>query len=283
MAFPRFKLGLYSTSVLALLGLASYSVYQGPPSRDQVVLGIMLTGLNQLHYQPEKLDDQFSQRVYDLYLKRIDGNKQLLLAPEVAQLAQYRTQIDDQLRGGTHEFLDATAQLIGRRTLELQTLYRAVLAKPFDFTAAETWETDPAKATYAATAAEQREQWRKMLKYQTMARLAELMDDEAKKKDKPLAAAKVGASATTTSPAARTPAQLEAEARKRVLKYYDEAFADLLQTDANDRLATFANVIANTYDPHTDYFAPIARENFDITMTGTSKAPAPSLSRTRAT
>ena len=268
MAFPRFKLGLYSTSVLALLGLASYSVYQGPPSRDQVVLGIMLSGLNQLHYQPEKLDDQFSQRVFDLYLKRIDGNKQFLLAPEVAQLGQFKTQIDDELRGGSHEFLDATSVLVSKRTLELQTLYRELLAKPFDFTAAETWETDPTKATYAANAAEQREQWRKMLKYQTMARLAELMDDEAKKKDKPLAAAKVGASPATTTTATRTPAQLEAEARKRVLKYYDDVFVDLLQNDANDRLAAFANVIANTYDPHTDYFAPIARENFDITMTG---------------
>ncbi|MCI1186234.1 carboxy terminal-processing peptidase [Hymenobacter sp. DH14] len=268
MAFPRFKLGLYSTSVLALLGLASYSVYQGPPSRDQVVLGIMLTGLNQLHYQPEKLDDQFSQRVFDLYLKRIDNNKQFLLAPEVAQLGQFKTRIDDELRGGTHEFLDAASQLMGKRTLELRALYREVLAKPFDFTVAESWETDPTKATYANTPAEQREQWRKMLKYQTMARLSELMDDEAKKKDKPLAATKVGASPATTSTAARTPAQLEAEARKRVLKYYDEAFADLLQDDANDRLATFANVIANTYDPHTDYFAPIVREQFDITMSG---------------
>ena len=81
MFFSRFKLGLYSTSVLALLGLASYSVYQGTPPRDQVVLGTMLQGLSVAHYQPERLDDQFSQRVFDLYLKRVDGNKQLLRAP----------------------------------------------------------------------------------------------------------------------------------------------------------------------------------------------------------
>ena len=67
----------------------------------------------------------------------------------------------------------------------------------------ETWETDPAKATYAANAAEQREQWRKMLKYQTLARLSELMDEEAKKKDKPLAATKVGASPATLLRTAR--------------------------------------------------------------------------------
>jgi carboxyl-terminal processing protease len=254
--------------VLALLGLASYSVYQGTPPRDQVVLGVMLSGLTQAHYQPEKLDDQFSQRVYDLYLKRIDVNKQLLLAPEVAQLSQFKTQIDDELKGGTHEFLDVTSALLAKRTLEIQKLYREILAKPFDFAVQESWETDPTKATYAATPAEQREQWRKMLKYQTLARLSEMMDDEAKKKDKPLAAAKVGASPANTSDKVLSPVEMEAEARKRVLKYYDDAFADLLKTDDNDRLAAFANAIANTYDPHTDYLAPIARDNFDIQMSG---------------
>ena len=253
---------------MALLGLASYSVYQGTPPRDQVVLGTMLQGLSVAHYQPEKLDDQFSQRVFDLYLKRIDVNKQLLLAPEVAQLRQFQTKIDDQLKGGTHEFLDVSSQLLSKRTLEIQALYRQILSKPFDFTVQESWETDPEKATYAANAATQREQWRKLLKYQTLAQLSELMDEETRKKDKPLAATKVGAAASTTSDRPRTPVEMEAEARKRVLKYYDESFGDQLKEDDNDRLAEFANVIANTYDPHTEYFAPIARENFDINMSG---------------
>ncbi|OGX84602.1 carboxy terminal-processing peptidase [Hymenobacter glacialis] len=266
MQVPRFKLGLYATA--ALLGLASYSVYQGTPPRDQVVLGTMLQGLSVAHFQPEKLDDQFSQRVFDLYLKRVDVNKQLLLAPEVAQLRRFQTKIDDQLKGGTHEFLDVTSQILAKRTLEIQVLYRQLLAQPFDFTVQETWETDPTKAVFAATPAAQREQWRKLLKYQTLAQLSELMDEEARKKDKPLAAAKVGAAASTTMERPRTPVELEAAARKRVLKYYDESFADQLQNDADDRLAEFANVIANTYDPHTEYFAPIVRDNFDIAMSG---------------
>ncbi|RZK32812.1 MAG: tail-specific protease, partial [Hymenobacter sp.] len=64
----------------------------------------------------------------------------------------------------------------------------------------------------------------------------------------------------------RTPAQMEEEARKRVLKYYDEQFAD--QPDPNDVLSSYANVIANTYDPHTEYFAPRDKEEFDIQLTG---------------
>ena len=272
MHSSRFWLRLYSASGLALLALASFALTPGVPPRDQVVLGTMLQGLSVAHYQPEKFDDQFSQRVFDLYLKRVDGTKQLLRAPEVARLRAYQTQIDDELRGGTHEFLDATSQLLAQRTAELQVLYRQLLAQPFDFTAAETWETDPAKAVYPADAAAQREQWRQMLKYQTLARLSELLDEEAKKTGKPLPGTRAPTGPAAKAPAAPAAARslpvLEALARKRVLKFYDDAFTDRLRTDANDRLAEFANVIANTYDPHTEYFAPIVRDNFDIAMSG---------------
>ncbi|RYY11011.1 MAG: tail-specific protease, partial [Cytophagaceae bacterium] len=64
----------------------------------------------------------------------------------------------------------------------------------------------------------------------------------------------------------RTVAQLEVEARQRVLKYYDAQFAD--QPDADEVLARYANVIANTYDPHTDYLAPQRKEEFDYQLTG---------------
>jgi carboxyl-terminal processing protease len=51
-----------------------------------------------------------------------------------------------------------------------------------------------------------------------------------------------------------------------VQKYYDEQFADL--PDANETLANYANTIANTYDPHTEYFAPKDKEEFDYQLTG---------------
>jgi carboxyl-terminal processing protease len=52
------------------------------------------------------------------------------------------------------------------------------------------------------------------------------------------------------------------------LKYYDEWFSDMQKTEADDRLAVFASTLANTYDPHTEYFAPQAKENFDLALTG---------------
>ena len=277
MSSPRLKVGLYAFLVAAVFVLASYRLLRradsAAPTKDQVLIGTMLQGLSAAHYQPEKLDDAFSKRVFDLYLKHLDYRKQFLLTADVEQLRQYQAKIDDEVKNGSHEFLDLSTKLMAERTKEMQGLYRDILAKPFDFTADESFQTDFEKASFPVDKAARRELWRKLLKYETLSRVSEMMEAQAKaKEDKPSAAtaapAAANAAAPTVAEPTRTPAEMEAEARKRVLKYYDEHFAEMADVDANERLATYANTIANTYDPHTEYFAPKAKEDFDYEMTG---------------
>ena len=163
MSFPRLKVGLYAFMVAAVFVLASYRLLRRTdstaPSKDQVLIGVMLQGLTSQHYQPERVDDAFSKRVFDLYVKHLDYRKQFLLATDVEQLRQYQTQIDDQVKRGSHEFLDLSTRLMAERTKEMQGLYRELLAKPFDFTADETFQTDFEKATFPTDKAAQREMW----------------------------------------------------------------------------------------------------------------------------
>lgn len=266
------KIGLYASLVLAIFVLASYKLYRRNDGRaakkDEVLIAAMLQGLSAAHYQPERIDDAFSKRVFDLYLKRIDVNKKFLLASDVAQLRRFQTDIDDQVKRGTHEFLDLSSQLTEQRMKDIQVLYRDILGKPFNFVTEESYETEPDKINFPADAAAQREEWRKYLKYQTMIRISEMIDAQAKKD-------KLNATASTEKTAVvapiepnRTPTEMEVEARKRVRKFLDDQFNDMMQTDANERLASYANTIANTYDPHTEYFAPREKESFDIALTG---------------
>ncbi|MBO3272414.1 carboxy terminal-processing peptidase [Hymenobacter defluvii] len=273
MSSPRLKIGLYASLVMAIFVLASYKLYQRndatAPQKDDVLIRVMLSGLNIAHYQPEKIDDAFSKRVFDLYLKRIDVNKKFLLKSDVAQLSKLQTDIDDEVKRGSHEFLDMSTQLMDQRVKDIQALYRDILTKPFDFTVEEKMETDPEKMVFPADKAAQREDWRKFLKYRALVQMSEMIDEQAKRTGKGnLTASTVKSATLVTDEPNRTPEQMEAEARKRVLKYYDDQFRDLMQTDANDRLAMYANVVANTYDPHTEYFAPRDKDNFDQAMTG---------------
>ncbi|MDJ0367273.1 carboxy terminal-processing peptidase [Hymenobacter sp. H14-R3] len=269
MFSPRLKVGSYAGLVAAVFGLASYRFYEhsGPqaaPSKEQVLVGTIVQGLSQAHYQPERIDDAFSKRVFELALKRLDYRKKFLLQSDIAQLTKYQTDIDDETKRGSHEFLDLSTKLMADRSKQMQALAHELLAKPFTFDADETIQTDFEKATFPTNAADQREQWRKLLKYETLTRVAEMMDEQDKRHDRSRVASLAKEPATIEPD--RSPAQMEVEARKRVLKYYDEQFAD--QPDANEILSNYANVIANTYDPHTEYFAPREKQEFDIQLTG---------------
>ena len=87
MSSPRLKVGLYAFLVAAVFVLASYRLLHRPNAaaltKDQVLVGAMLQALSAAHYQPEKIDDNFSKRVFELYLKRLDYRKQFLLAADV--------------------------------------------------------------------------------------------------------------------------------------------------------------------------------------------------------
>ena len=164
----------------------------------------MLQGLSLAHYQPEKVDDAFSKRVFDLYLKRIDINKKFLAANRrSAVCAGTQTDVDDEVKRGTHEFLDVSTQIMDQRVKDIQALYRDILAKPFDFAVEESIEMDPEKTEFPADQAAQREAWYKFLKYQTLVRVSEMMEEQAKRNAKTnlTASAKVKADASDAADA----------------------------------------------------------------------------------
>ncbi|NEM99357.1 carboxy terminal-processing peptidase [Pontibacter burrus] len=251
----RFKIIL---SVLAVILLtASFIFYRSnstPEGKNEILLKVLMQGLNQGHFQPEKVDDNFSKKAFKLYLERLDYNKKFLLASDVEKLRQYETLIDDQLRAGTFDFFDISADLIEQRVKESEAYYKEILAKPFDFTKNETIELDGDKLTFAKDKNELKEAWRKQLKYQTLVRLADMQkaQNEAKgekKENKSLA-------------------QMEEEARTKVKELYDDLYKRMARISRDDRRSTYINAVANVYDPHTGYFPPKAKSDFDIEFTG---------------
>lgn len=247
-------------SVLAVILLtASFIFYRSnstPEGKNEILLKVLMQGLNQGHFQPEKLDDNFSKKAFKLYLERLDYNKKFLLASDVAKLRQYETTIDDQLRAGSYEFFNLSADMIEQRLKESEAYYKEILAKPFDFSKDETIELDGEKLAFAKDKNELKEAWRKQLKYQTLVRLAEMQKEQEKPKD------------GGEKKEAKTMAQMEEEARKKVLDLYDDLYERLYRVTRDDRRSTFINAVANVYDPHTGYFPPKAKSDFDIEFTG---------------
>ncbi|MFD2245939.1 carboxy terminal-processing peptidase [Pontibacter ruber] len=253
----RIKIILSVLAVVLLTGsFILYSKNSTPEGKNEILIKALMQGLSTGHYSPEKVDDAFSKKAFNLYLERLDYNKKFLLESDVAALRKYETTLDDQLRAGSFEFFDASADLIEKRTKESQAYYKEILAKPFDFEKEESIELDGEKLKYAKDKNALKEEWRKQLKYQTLVRLADMQEEQEK------AAAKGEKKETKSFE------KMEAEARQKVLKMYDDLYVRLDKVNRDDRRSTYINAIANVYDPHTGYFPPKDKSNFDIEFTG---------------
>lgn len=226
-------------------------------NQDEALLRIIFENLNSSHFLAMNINDDFSQKSFDLYLKRLDANKRFLTRDDVETFKKYRNLIDDEINAGSLEFFDLSFQLFDKRVKEAEQICKDVLSNPFDFTVNESVETDPDKKDFPKDLNCQKEEWRKMLKYEVLARIDDQLGIQEKaEKDK------------DTTVKIQPFAEIEKDAREKTLKKYDEWFKRIAKEDRNDKFSIYINCLTNVYDPHTGYFPPKDKENFDIQMSG---------------
>lgn len=249
-----------TTKTVILLGviiLSSFTLFKYVFDKNDVIFELLFGSLNQNHYAPVKLDDAFSEKVFELYIKRLDYNKKFLLQSDIDELAKSRRDIDDQLLNQRHDFYAKSIDLYSKRLKEKESWSKEILSKPIDFTVDEEYETDYEKTVYSKSEADLKNEWRKMIKYQVLLRLDEMLERQDKALEKKDTAYKVKSFDT-----------LEVEARRKTLKANEDWFKRLNKITPRERFSTFANAITGVYDPHTEYFAPKEKKKFDQAMSG---------------
>jgi carboxyl-terminal processing protease len=256
----KLKTSVIFFSFLGVAGIAflvsQFNPLRAPapsPQKEAALMRAILQGVDRLHFQPKPIDDKFSQQVYGLYLKDIDGGKRFFIKADIAQLDDFQNQLDDEAKQGSFQFFDLSLSLMEKSMTKTQGWYREILAKPLDFSKNETLEADGEKLEWAKDDDELRARWEKQLKYDVLARITE----ELEKQDK-----------ADFKGEKKTFAQLEEEQRKKVLDSYDKSFKLIQKADRARRLEIYLNAIANVFDPHSGYFSPREKENFDIQMSG---------------
>ncbi|NLR57575.1 carboxy terminal-processing peptidase [Chitinophaga polysaccharea] len=224
---------------LLAVGLTAYA--NNTPEEDKEVnrknvIRLVMKRINNEHYAPKAVDDQFSRIIWKKYLQALDANKNTLLQSDIDALRKYETLIDDELTNPSLEYFNAIYSVSMQRLRELQEVYRTILAQPMNFKVKETIQPDRSTATYPADEAARREVWRKSLKYQVLKKMLEIQQKDKNKTD----------------------AVAEKEARKSVLMSTDGLFKSLLSnTASDDRFSAYMNTITLEMDPHTNYMAPM--------------------------
>lgn len=243
--------------VLVLVVAKSWGTqYSEPVGRYEKILTTVADFLEQAHFSPKKLDDAFSQQVFKTYLNALDPDRTFLLQADINQLQVHATQIDNELRTGRMEFVPAVDAIFKVRLKEAAVIYKKLLAKPFDFSVKEVVNLDGEDQPFAANEAARIENWRKRLKYMTLERYADALETRVKNKGQKDFEVKADST-------------LEREARERVLKIWDRTFDRLTNKfTLDEKFNLYINTIAETMDPHTQFFPPIEKRAFDEAMNG---------------
>lgn len=234
----------------------SSGIFSTPANRYERILQLVGEMLSDGHFSPRKIDDKFSKEVHKRFLRALDNDKTYFLASDVEQFRAFEAVIDDEINGAPLQSFYAINDVFKKRAEEVSKLYKEILKQPFDFNVDEQYVEDVEKTEYPKTEAARKEAWRKKLKYYTLERYTELLDQQERNADK------AGA-------VKETPQELEKKARERVERTFDrifERFRNRLKDD--DRFSLFVNTITETMDPHTTYFAPVDRRSFDEQMSG---------------
>ena len=212
--------------------------------------------LEQGHYSPKKIDDNFSKTVLKKFTEELDNDKNVFLLSDIEGFKKYESKIDDEIHGSELESFFTINDVYLKRLNEASVLYKDILNKPFEFTKDESIIIDAEKLSFPKNEAERKDAWRKRLKYLTLIKYVDLQNDREKNKDK-------------KDYKAKPDTALEREARDAVKKQIERYFATKkTHENTDENFSTFVNAITTAMDPHSTYFPPIDKRAFDESMRG---------------
>ena len=222
------------------------------PNKDKLLIQLITYVLDQGHFSPQDLNDDFSENVFNGYLEQLDPFKRYFYESDIKEFETYKNQLDDQIKAYDIAFFNLTHERLIQRIEESKAMYKEVLATPFDFNIKEDFSTDYEKLTYVKSKNEMKERWRQQLKFSTIANYDDLISQQENDK-KSIAKAFV---------------DIEKESRESTLKSLDELYDFINDRQRQDWFSVYINAIVEEFDPHTFYFAPEEKDRFDVAMSG---------------
>jgi carboxyl-terminal processing protease len=254
------------------------------PEKDKTLLELLQFVIERYHYKPSAMDDNFSKGLYKDYIEALDPSKRFFLQADIDEFSKFETSLDDQIKNKELTFFNLTYDRLMLRMTESKVFYKEILAKPFDYTVDESFNTNYEKLPYTKSTSELKDKWRKQLKLSALSSLTDrlklqedlkngVVSDKAKKA---LADNKGKVKDDLYNPdsekskelKSKSYEELEKETRESSLKSLNEYYTFIDELDKNDWFSVFINAMTARFDPHTNYFAPEEKERFDVSMSG---------------
>ena len=232
--FPGLGLLLACFALAASLATMA-SARPEDPTRDDRRIAILVSsrlGLN--HLSDMRINDEISQRTFDMFFKSLDPMKLFFLKSDIEEFSSDKTALDDYVKAGDVRYAKKVFDRFLSRVQQRIKQAQEMVDQEHDFTVDESMIRDPEAWDYAASEEEAVDRWRKRVKYDLLLQIADEIEMP--------------------------------EAIETLHKRYRGMRRNWEQVDNDELLEMFLSALTMSFDPHSTYMAPSTLQNFEIQM-----------------
>ena len=256
-------------SVIAFIAFISPFNFQ---EREAMILTGVMKFMDQVHYNPKMINDELSVVIFDKYIEALDSRKRFLTQEEVDELAQFRDKIDDQIKIKTFEMFEMSNELIEKGIQRGQRIYESIDVSALDLTSNDKVNLDYENRERPKNEKALKKYWEQLITYDIISKVETKIDKQVQKLQAMMLVPPAVDTAAVNSEkepyVEKRRNELIAEAIEDHTKNYKKWFKRLNKQRRSDRFEQYLNAVTHQSDPHTTYFNPKKRDDFNINMGG---------------
>jgi len=264
-----------SAILVALASVIAFIAFINPfnfQEREAMILTGVMKFMDQVHYNPKMINDELSVVIFDKYIEALDSRKRFLTQEEVDELAQFRDKIDDQIKIKTFEMFEMSNELIEKGIQRGQRIYASIDVSALDLTSNDKVNLDYENRERPKNEKALKKYWEQLITYDIISKVESKIDKQVQKLQAMMLVPPAVDTAAVNSEkepyVEKNRNELIAEAIEDHTKNYKKWFKRLNKQRRSDRFEQYLNAVTHQSDPHTTYFNPKKRDDFNINMGG---------------
>lgn len=264
-----------SAILVALASVIAFIAFINPfnfQEREAMILTGVMKFMDQVHYNPKMINDELSVVIFDKYIEALDSRKRFLTQEEVDELAQFRDKIDDQIKIKTFEMFEMSNELIEKGIQRGQRIYASIDVSALDLTSNDKVNLDYENRERPKNEKALKKYWEQLITYDIISKVESKIDKQVQKLQAMMLVPPAVDTAAVNSEkepyVEKRRNELIAEAIEDHTKNYKKWFKRLNKQRRSDRFEQYLNAVTHQSDPHTTYFNPKKRDDFNINMGG---------------
>lgn len=266
-----FKKLLKFNKILFLAPLMSLMFCFNSPKNDdekmQIIMVNIKNALSHLHYSPKPINDAYSQEVYKTYFESIDPAKRYFLQSDMDEFDKHKKLLDDYLNKGDLEFYKSTIDRLYQRVDEIDKMTQDILSKPIDLNEDDEIILEYKIKKTPANKQELYNEWKKYIKYNILQEIETMTSKEETQKEKrdSVIAHKLK---DTINVKTLSLEEKKIKATNEIKDLISHTFKRFKKRKKMDWFSVYMNAYTSVFDPHTNYYSPQDKEDFDNIFSG---------------